>query len=76
MGLLKSVRWRPLKLVLRGVNGHVWMLCYEDLKEVVDALRVFMGLWGQEGRRQEGALVRVFWEGGQEAVSIWGFGRG
>jgi len=60
MGLLKSVRWRPLTLVLRGVNGYVWMLCYEDVEGVVDVLREVMGLWCQEGRRPEGAAICVF----------------
>lgn len=49
-----------LKLVLRGVNGYVWKLCYEDIEEVVNALRVFVGLWTRQAKWPEGAAIRVF----------------
>ena len=54
-----------LKLSLRGVNGQVWGLSYEDVEEVIGALRVYVRLWAPDGNRPKSTQIRVFRNGGR-----------
>lgn len=52
-----------LKLSLRGVNGNVWSLSYEDVEEVIHALRVYARQWAPHGSRPKSTGIRVFRNG-------------
>ena len=52
-----------LKLSLRGVNGNVWKLSYEDVEEVIHALRVYARQWAPHGSRPKSTDIRVFRNG-------------
>ena len=52
-----------LMLRVRGVNGQVWGLSYEDVEEVIHALRVYVRLWAPHGSRPKSTHIRVFRNG-------------
>lgn len=52
-----------LRLSMRGVNGQVWSLSYEDVEEVINALRVYVRLWAPHGSRPKSTQIRVFRNG-------------
>ena len=52
-----------LTLRLRGVDGQVWGLSYEDVDEVIHALRVYVRLWAPHGNRPKSTQIRVFRNG-------------
>lgn len=52
-----------LSLSLRGTEGRIWTLCYEDVEEIVKTLEVYVRLWVQAGSRPKGANIRVFRDG-------------
>ncbi|KAL8786737.1 MAG: hypothetical protein Q9195_008071 [Heterodermia aff. obscurata] len=52
-----------LTLNLWGVNGHEWGLSYEDVEEVIHALRVYARQWAPHGSRPKSTEIRVFRNG-------------
>ena len=52
-----------LTLSVRGVNSLGWSLTYEDVEEVINALRVYVRLWAPHGSRPKSTQIRVFRNG-------------
>ena len=49
-----------LTLAVRGLNGQMWGLAYEDVEEVINALSVYVRQWTSHGSKPKSTYIRVF----------------